>query len=120
MLLHGCLRGQVNDGGKDADCSNADRHGAGLPQHREKRHAGTAQSRPKHHKKNYILCFCGGLKNLSMDKKKNLNNDERHKAAHPSKHAGLTKLPQVNPQLYPQARGLAIPQTPHYLVSQRQ
>ncbi|MNY66304.1 hypothetical protein D3C86_2037090 [compost metagenome] len=25
LLLHGCLRGQINDGGKDADCSNADR-----------------------------------------------------------------------------------------------
>ncbi|MNE62158.1 hypothetical protein D3C80_1574240 [compost metagenome] len=81
--------------------------------------SASAQSRPKCHKKNYILCFCGGLEILTMVMKKNRNNDERYNASHPSKHAALPKLPQVNPQLYPQGGGLAIPPIPHYLGSQR-
>lgn len=46
--------------------------------------------------------------------------DERLTRAHPSNRGGLAKLPQSNPQIYPQALlfcQLAFASTPHYLVS---
>ncbi|MNF58488.1 hypothetical protein D3C84_400450 [compost metagenome] len=61
---------------------------------------------------------CSLLK-IALRKRKNHNYDERYNPTYPSKNVGSRKLPQVNPQLYPQAGGLAIPPIPHYLGSQR-
>ena len=90
-------------------------------QHRSRAVAPAAQRGPIIKKKTYILCLCDGGKIPRQGKEKiRAQLDERSPGGNPSYLGPCRKLPQDNPQIYPQGAiqpRLVFTRTPHYLVS---